>query len=88
MYEPYIKPQENGSHFGTRYVETENIRGKLRILRFHSVRCITRKEELTEKKHNFELEKCDDTVLCIDYKQTGIGQSSGLWTAYTRRISL
>ena len=31
---------------------------------------------MTEKKHNFELEKCDDTVLCSDYKQNGIGQNS------------
>ena len=75
MYEPYIKPQENGSHFGTRYVETENIRVSSDTPFSFSALHYTQ-EELTEKKHNFELEKCDDTVLCIDYKQNGIGQNS------------
>mgnify|MGYP002585579648 CR=1 FL=1 len=75
MYEPYIKPQENGSHFGTRYVETENIRVSSDTPFSFSALHYTQ-EELTEKKHNFEIEKCDDTVLCIDYKQNGIGQNS------------
>ena len=33
-------------------------------------------EELTEKKHNFELERGDCTVLCLDYRQNGIASSS------------
>lgn len=75
MHEDYIKPQENGSHFGTRYVETD----KLRISSdtpFSFNASEYTQEELTLKKHNFELEKCQDTVLCVDYKQNGIGQNS------------
>ncbi len=75
QYEDYIKPQENGSHFGSRYVETD----KLRISSdtpFSFTALHYTQEEMTEKKHNFELEKCKDTVLCIDYKQNGIGQNS------------
>lgn len=33
-------------------------------------------EELTEKAHNFELEKSGNTVVCLDYAQNGIGSNS------------
>ncbi|MCC8160569.1 MAG: beta-galactosidase [Oscillospiraceae bacterium] len=75
MYEDYIKPQENGSHFGVRYVETERLKISSDIPFSFSALEYTQ-EELTKKAHNFELEKCADTVLCVDYKQNGIGQNS------------
>lgn len=75
MYEDYIKPQENGSRFEARYVETEKLRVSSDIPFSFNVSHYTQ-EELTKKAHNFELEKCADTVLCIDYKQNGIGQNS------------
>jgi beta-galactosidase len=75
MHEDYIKPQENGSHFGTRYIETDKLRVSSDIPFSFNASHYTQ-EELTEKQHNFELEKCSDTVLCVDYKQNGIGQNS------------
>ena len=33
-------------------------------------------EELTNKKHNYELEKLGCTVFCLDYCQSGIGSNS------------
>ena len=33
-------------------------------------------EELTEKMHNYELEPSPYTVLCVDYRQSGIGSAS------------
>jgi beta-galactosidase len=33
-------------------------------------------EELEQKKHNYELEPCGSTVLCIDHKMAGIGSHS------------
>ena len=33
-------------------------------------------EELTTKGHSFELEECGSTVLCLDYRQNGIGSAS------------
>ena len=33
-------------------------------------------EELTKKAHNYELVPSGHTVLCIDYKQDGIGTNS------------
>ena len=47
---------------------TEKLQGALRKL--------GSKGKLTEKKHNFELEKCDATVLCVDAYQSGIGSNS------------
>ena len=34
------------------------------------------KEELTDKGHNYELEECGSTVLCLDYRHNGIGSAS------------
>ena len=33
-------------------------------------------EELTEKKHNFELVPAENMILCLDYAQNGIGSNS------------
>ena len=33
-------------------------------------------EELAGKRHNFELEKCQDNVICIDYRMSGVGSNS------------
>lgn len=78
-WEGYLKPQENGSHFGTRRLK---IRGEGLALRVYaptpfsfSALPVTQ-EELTEKKHDFETEPCGCTVLCLDYKQSGIGSNS------------
>ena len=33
-------------------------------------------EELVEKRHNFELEKCGSSVICVDGKMAGVGSNS------------
>ena len=33
-------------------------------------------EELTAKKHNYELTESPDVVFCFDYKMSGIGSNS------------
>ena len=79
MHEDYIKPQENSSHFGTRNVTMLN--GKLAVS-FSSEKPFSfnaseyTQEELTSKKHNYELKKCGDSVLCVDYRMSGIGSNS------------
>ena len=46
-------------------------------------------EELSSKRHNFELEKCEDNVICIDYKMAGVGSNScGPMLAEKYRIEL
>ncbi|MCL2221442.1 MAG: DUF4981 domain-containing protein [Oscillospiraceae bacterium] len=79
MHEDYIKPQENGSHYDCDFVTATNGGSTLMAVsskRFSFNASPYTQEELAEKRHNFELEKCGHTVLCLDYKQSGIGSNS------------
>jgi beta-galactosidase len=79
MHEDYIKPQENGSHFGCDFVSVAKPGVTLKAVspnRFSFNASLYTQEELTTKMHNFELEPCGDTVLCLDYAQSGIGSNS------------
>jgi beta-galactosidase len=75
----YIKPQENGSHYGCEYVTVSGKNQALTIVAekpfAFNVSPYTQ-EEQTQKKHDFELDESGYTVLCIDYKQNGIGSNS------------
>ncbi len=79
MHEDYIRPQENGSHCDCDYVI---VNGKNTLLTVVSSEPFSfnasafTQEELTKKAHNYELEECGSTVLCIDYAQNGIGSNS------------
>ena len=99
QYEPYIRPQENSSHYDCRYVKVMGKKMKLvftgfdvqnghkKNLSFNASQYT--QEELWTKKHNYELEKSDYTVLCIDYKMAGVGSNScGPALAQKYRIQL
>ncbi len=46
-------------------------------------------EELFTKRHNWELEKCESNVICVDWKMAGVGSNScGPALAQKYRISL
>ena len=99
MYEPYIRPQENSSHYGCRYVKVEGKKINM-IFTGYDLKNKCEKnisfnaseytqEELWTKRHNFELEKSDFTVLCVDYKMAGVGSNScGPALAQKYRIQL
>ena len=86
LYEPYIRPQENSSHYGCRYVKLTGRKlslicsgsnpktGKCKNISFNASEYT--QEELWTKRHNFELEKSGCTVFCIDYKMAGVGSNS------------
>ena len=78
MHEDYIKPQENGSHYNCEYLRLRGCSGGVEITgeSFSFNVSEYTQEELTEKQHNFELEKCGCTVACIDAVQNGIGSNS------------
>lgn len=80
MMEEHIRPQENGSHLHTYEAAVKNAAGQtisvssedtfsFQILPFTQ-------EELTMKKHNHELQESSASVLCLDYKMSGIGSQS------------
>ena len=75
----YLRPQENGSHTGVRFVRLRAPQGAVLAASSQpfafNVSPYTQ-EELASKRHNFELEEAPDTVLCLDYKQSGMGSNS------------
>ena len=79
MHEDYIRPQENGSHHDCDYVMLQNGRMTFTVAgekTFAFNASVYTQEELTEKAHNYELEESPYTVLCVDYRQSGIGSNS------------
>ena len=79
MHEDYIKPQENGSHNFCREVAINNSSSMIYVLSendFSFNASHYSQNQLTSKKHNFELIEEDFTYLIIDYKQSGIGSNS------------
>ena len=79
MHEDYIRPQENSSHYGCEYVaisdeENETVITADSDFSFNASQYT--QEELESKKHNYELVPWDSNVLCIDYKQSGVGSNS------------
>ncbi len=79
MHEDYIRPQENGSHNDCDYVLVSGIKNRMAAVSrvpFSFNASVYTQEELTEKRHNYELVPCGSTVLCLDYAQNGIGSNS------------
>ncbi len=79
MFENYLKPQENSSHMGCRFVTLTDGAYALTASSEEpfsfNVSEYTR-EELAAKKHAYELKKCGETVLSLDYKMSGVGSNS------------
>ena len=79
LHEDYLRPQENGSHSECDYLVLESDALRLSVVGFEPFSFNAShytQEELTKKKHNYELEECDGTVLCLDYQQNGTGSNS------------
>ena len=79
MHEDYIRPQENSSHYGCKHMTLQS--GDIKV-RFEAEEDFSfnaseyTQEELSSKRHNFELEKCESNVICVDYKMAGVGSNS------------
>lgn len=98
MYEPYIRPQENSSHYGCRWASVTDGRttisftgkredGSRKNISFNTSEYT--QEELWTKKHDFELEKSGFTVVCADWMMAGVGSNScGPALAQKYRIQL
>lgn len=79
MVEHYLRPQENGSHCGCDYLMVEDGWSALEVVGDTpiSFSCSPyTQEELTEKGHDYELQECGSTVLCLDYATAGVGSNS------------
>lgn len=79
MHEDYIRPQENSSHFGCKYMTVTDGSIGVRFTaggRFSFSASEYTQEELAARRHNFELEKCGSSVICIDSKMAGVGSNA------------
>ncbi|WP_051589035.1 glycoside hydrolase family 2 [Ruminococcus sp. NK3A76] len=79
MHEDYIRPQENGSHYGCTEMSVSDGATKLTFTQpegFSFSASQYTQEELAAKRHNFELKKCEHNVICADFKMAGVGSAA------------
>lgn len=79
LYEPYIKPQENGNHHDCDWAKIggdDVALGVYATTPFDFQALPYTAEEMTAKAHDYELERAGSTVVCVDYRQNGIGSNS------------
>ena len=79
LHEDYLRPQENGSHHDCDYLVIKDKRialaaASLKTFAFNA--SVFTQEELAGKAYNYQLEESPYTVLCVDYRQSGIGSNS------------
>lgn len=78
QHEPYVKPQENGSHYGTKWAQVYSVAGD--GLTFagdvHFSASPYSIKQLSETAHEYELKPDGFTYVKIDGKQSGIGSNS------------
>ena len=91
LFVPYVKPQANGNHEDTRWVcLTDNNKNGLMItasdlFAFSALHYTD--NGLTDVRHPCDLKKRNDVVLCLDYKQAGLGsESCGPYTLEKYRV--
>ena len=78
-HEPYIKPQENGAHVGTRWVKFTNLQGTGLLVKgesfsFNASHYTTK--ELTSSKYDWELRPTKEINFNIDYRNSALGLNS------------
>lgn len=77
MYVPYVRPQENGSHCGSRCVA---LSGGGRTVAFRSETdfsfCASPYTAEDFRPHQFEMRVSDDVNLYLDYRMSGLGSHS------------
>ncbi len=81
-FEHYVRPQENSTHFGTKWSVIGEEEGYGLFLSGYGIDSFGVNAShftpgmLTETAHDFELQPKAETVVCMDYKQEGIGSGS------------
>ncbi len=74
---PYLKPQEYGGHFDCEYLSLYGADGNLSFEGAFSFSALPySQEQLSEKKHNYDLINEDRNTVCIDYAMEGVGSDS------------
>ena len=72
----YIRPQESGSHFASKFLKVNNLFALNAKTPFSFSLNPYTTEQLVNTKHNFELPKNEYVCLCIDLHMRGVGSHS------------
>lgn len=81
-FEHYVRPQENSSHYGTKWAEVRNSDGVGLYCTAEDFDSFSVNAQhftpkmIHEAKHDYELEPMKETVLSLDYKQLSCGSAS------------
>jgi len=78
-FEHYLRPQENSSHYDCTELSVCSSDSGFSFCAdkpFSFSFCCYTQEEICAKKHDFELEKSPDNVLCLDFFHSGVGSNS------------
>lgn len=78
QHEPYVRPQENGAHYGTKWAQVYSVAGDGLTFAgdMHFSASPYSVMQLTKTRHEYELNKDGLTYVKIDYRQSGIGSNS------------
>ncbi len=80
-YEPYVFPQENSTHYNTKWAIVSSVAGHGLMFTktekpFHFGATHYPSDMLTKANHHYELTPEKETTVNIDYRQSGIGSNS------------
>ncbi|MBQ8574709.1 MAG: DUF4981 domain-containing protein [Clostridia bacterium] len=81
-FEHYVRPQENSSHYGTKWAEVRNADGVGLYCTAEDFDSFSVNAQhftpkmIQDAKHDYELEAMKETVLSLDYKQLSCGSAS------------
>ena len=78
QHEPYVRPQENGSHYGTKWAQVFSVAGDGLTFAgdMHFSASPYSIKQLTATRHEYELKPDGLTYVKVDFKQSGIGSNS------------
>lgn len=81
-FEHYVRPQENSSHYGTKWAKVSDAQGTGLICKPEDFDTFSvnaqhfTAHQLHEAKHDYELEPMEETVFSLDYAHNGVGSAS------------
>jgi beta-galactosidase len=79
-YVPYVRPQENGGHADVRWLELSDGKGRGFRITTDSPRQMSathfRAEDLATARHDVELKRRPETIICLDAAHRGLGTAS------------
>ena len=80
-FEHYVRPQENSAHYGTKWAIVSSVAGQGLLVTggtedfsFNAMHFSS--EQLTNTAHDYELIPMKETIINIDYAQSGSGSNS------------